>query len=94
VAIEFLEKSMIVMTNNGGSPSFAPLVPSGGGGNSRHSNSNLSASDGSMTPATATGSGLDERCFLMSLGLDAGSLDLKAESSESDASNMGEFIGD
>lgn len=33
--------------------------------------------------------GLDERCFLMSLGLDSGSLDLKAESSESDFSVVG-----
>lgn len=34
----------------------------------------------------------DERGFLMSLGLDAGSLDLKAESSESDSSVVGGWV--
>ncbi|KAI6180467.1 Zinc finger protein, protein [Aphelenchoides besseyi] len=98
-AIDFLEKSMIVLntgaqttTSNGqiypnsSHPYQRQQTPS-----SRHSTSNMSAaSDGSATPLNGKlGPIMNDRCFLMSLGLDAGSLDLKAESSESDSSVVG-----
>ncbi|KAI6192380.1 Zinc finger protein, protein [Aphelenchoides bicaudatus] len=93
MAIEFLEKSMIVMTpTQAQSPGLFNTHVNNGGNSSRHSTSNLSASDGSMTPlngAKQDNTEFDNRGFLMSLGLDSGSLDLKAESSESDSSVVG-----
>ncbi|KAI6240781.1 BMA-SYD-9, isoform h [Aphelenchoides fujianensis] len=106
-AIDFLEKSMIVLNANGqpttlNGQSLSPFANGSAASpyartqrretpSSRHSTSNMSAaSDGSATPLNGKlGPILNDRCFLMSLGLDAGSLDLKAESSESDSSLVG-----
>ncbi|KAH7729094.1 zinc finger protein [Aphelenchoides avenae] len=81
-AIDFLEKSMIVL------PSSAAAAGSNGHG-----------SDGSVTPLdmkSSTGSPACsmEQCVLMSLGLDAGSLDLslKSEMQDSDGSGLGDSL--
>uniref|UniRef100_A0AC34QLF7 C2H2-type domain-containing protein n=1 Tax=Panagrolaimus sp. JU765 TaxID=591449 RepID=A0AC34QLF7_9BILA len=74
-AIDFLEKSMIVLN----------------GGNNR-ANSVSGSHSGSSTPIPGaglmSGPSIEEqqRCFLMSLGLEPGSIDLKAESPDSDSS--------
>lgn len=80
-AIDFLEKSMIVL------PSNAAAAAAGNG----------HVSDGSVTPLdmkSSTGSPACsvEQCVLMSLGLDAGSLDLslKSEIQDSESSGLGE----
>lgn len=77
-AIDFLEKSMIVL--NGGN----------------RTGSAAGSHSGSSTPlpgASLNAPSIEEqqRCFLMSLGLEPGSIDLKVESPDSDSS-MGEWI--
>ncbi|CAD5233852.1 unnamed protein product [Bursaphelenchus xylophilus] len=98
-AIDFLEKSMIVL-NPDGTPVNGNGVPSrpeyAAQPLSRNSTSNLSASDGSATPMENK---LDTPLngFLLSFGLDAGSLDLKGDSSddrESDSSGLGNSTND
>ncbi|CAD5230953.1 unnamed protein product [Bursaphelenchus okinawaensis] len=99
-AIDFLEKSMIVL-NPDGTPVNGNGVPSrsefSAQPHSRNSTSNLSASDGSATPMENKMDNTPLNGFLMSFGLDAGSLDLKGDSSddrESESSGLGNSTND
>lgn len=79
-AIDFLEKSMIVLQQ-------APLV----GNNNNNSHDSSGGTSMRVENSAGGGSPCDQKqCFFLSLGLDNGSIDLKAESvSENDDEESG-----